>query len=62
MKYRVHYTLRDPKREPRTVDLKLRPHIDVEAMTPEAAKGCAAKVLALKFERFHISGIAGPFK
>ena len=62
MKYRVHYTLRDLKREPKTVDLKPRPHIDVEATTTEAAKGCAAKVLALKYEQFHISGIAGPFE
>lgn len=61
MKYKVYYTLRDPKREPKVFNPRTRPHIEVIAATPEAAHGSAAKVLGSKFDRFQISGIVGPF-
>ena len=62
MTYKVYYTLRDPKREPKVFDPRTRPHVEILAATPKAAHGRAAEVLGNKFDRFHISGIVGPFK
>jgi hypothetical protein len=62
MTYKVYYSLRDRQKGPTVFNPRTRPHVEILAATPKAAHGRAAEVLGNKFDRFHISGIVGPFK